>query len=72
MAGSLVPIAATAMLNWRFGYKLGGDDEMDRQVFAWGLCTADVVKALMPFSLYRSKSMCRRRGHCPHESNIAV
>lgn len=51
VAGSLVLIGATAMLNWRFGYKLGGDDEVDRLVFAWGLCAADVVKALMPFSL---------------------
>lgn len=51
MAASLVLVATTAMMNWRFGYKLGGDDQVERQLFAWGLLGADVVKALMPFSL---------------------
>ena len=51
VAASLTLVATTALLNWRFGYKLGGNDEVERQLFAWGLCAADVVKALMPFSL---------------------
>lgn len=50
VAGSLVMVATTAMLNWRFGYKLGGSDGVERQLFAWGFCAADVIKALMPFS----------------------
>lgn len=42
-------MAVTAMLNFRFGYRLGGSDGFERQLFAWGLGCADVVKALMPF-----------------------
>jgi len=49
-AGSLGLMAVTALLNFRFGFKLGGSDEVERQLFAWGLACADVVKALMPFS----------------------
>lgn len=37
-------------MNDRFGYRLGGNDELERQVFAWGLAAADVVKMLMPFT----------------------
>lgn len=51
VAASLTLVATTAMLNWRFGYKLGGNDEVERLLFAWALLGADVVKALMPFSL---------------------
>lgn len=49
VAGCFGLIAVTALLNFRFGYKLGGNDQVERQLFAWGLACADVVKALMPF-----------------------
>lgn len=50
VAGCLGLIAVTAMVNFRFGYKLGGNDAFERELFAWGLGCADVVKALMPFA----------------------
>ncbi|HYD16172.1 MAG TPA: hypothetical protein VEA77_07215, partial [Hyphomicrobium sp.] len=51
IVGSLGMIAVTAVLNYRFGYRLGGSDEVERQLYGWGFGFADVVKALMPFTL---------------------
>lgn len=48
--GSLGMMAATAVMNHRFGYRLGGNDEVERLVFACGLAFADVVKMVMPFT----------------------
>lgn len=50
MLGSLGLIAVSTALNYRFGFHLGGNDEVERQLYGFGFAFADVVKALMPFS----------------------
>jgi hypothetical protein len=47
--GSLGLVAISALLNYRFGFRLGGTDEVERQLYGLGFGFADVVKALMPF-----------------------
>lgn len=47
--GSLGLVAISALLNYRFGFRLGGSDEVERQLYGLGFGFADVVKALMPF-----------------------
>jgi hypothetical protein len=47
--GSVGLIAISALLNYRFGFRLGGSDEVERQLYGFGFGFADVVKALMPF-----------------------
>lgn len=49
VGGSLGLIAVSAVLNYRFGIRLGGQDEVERQLYGLGFGFADVVKALMPF-----------------------
>ncbi len=47
--GSLGLVTISVMLNYRFGLRLGGTDEVERQLYGLGLGFADIVKALMPF-----------------------
>lgn len=42
--------AIWALLNYRFGFRLGGTDEVEQELYGLGFGFADVVKALMPFS----------------------
>lgn len=49
VVGSLGLIAVSAVLNYRFGIRLGGQDEVERQLYGLGFGFADIVKALMPF-----------------------
>lgn len=49
VAGSLGLVTISALLNYRFGFRLGGSDEVERQLYGLGFGFADVVKALMPF-----------------------
>lgn len=49
MLGSVGLVAISALLNYRFGFRLGGQDEVERQLYGLGFGLADVVKALMPF-----------------------
>ncbi|MBX9862428.1 MAG: hypothetical protein K2Y42_06705 [Hyphomicrobium sp.] len=47
--GSLGLVAVSTLLNYRFGFRLGGTDEVERQLYGLGFGCADIVKALMPF-----------------------
>lgn len=49
VAGSLGLVAISAALNYRFGVRLGGHDDVERQLYGLGFGCADIVKALMPF-----------------------
>lgn len=49
VVGSVGLVCISAMLNYRFGFRLGGTDEVERQLYGLGFGFADVVKALMPF-----------------------
>ncbi|MCV0370979.1 hypothetical protein [Filomicrobium sp.] len=51
VVGSLGLVAVSAVLNYRFGIRLGGQDEVERHLYGFGLGLADIVKALMPFCL---------------------
>jgi hypothetical protein len=51
VVGSLGLVAVSAVLNYRFGFRLGGQDEVERQLYGLGFGFADVVKSLMPFCL---------------------
>lgn len=47
VVGSLGLVVISALLNYRFGFRLGGSDEVERQLYGFGFGLADVVKALM-------------------------
>lgn len=47
--GSIGLVIISALLNYRFGFRLGGQDEVERQLYGLGFGFADIVKALMPF-----------------------
>ena len=49
IAGALGLVAISALLNYRFGVRLGGTDEFEQQLYGAALGFADVLKALMPF-----------------------
>ncbi|CFX30198.1 protein of unknown function [Candidatus Filomicrobium marinum] len=38
----------SAVLNYRFGIRLGGQEEVERHHYSFGLRLADIGKALMP------------------------